>query len=420
MTLDDPLPRRSRPPADPDLTGGRRSASCCSHGFTGSPASMRPWGRAPRRAGVRRGGAAAARPRHPWQEMNTGHLGRLVRRGSSRRFDGAARPRDAVVVGGLSMGGALVLRLAADRPDRRRRRSCWSTRSCTSARKDVKLLPVLKRVVPSFPGDRERHQEARVGRARLRPTPLKGCHSMIAGCGRRSSPDLAQGHRAAALFRSTESTTSSTRRRSPTHRGSRRATSTSERCSRTATTSRPSTTTPRGSSRSPPRSSPASRATTSGSTCRATSRPRARSVRRRPPRTPPGARSSRTTASRPEIDDRAGAEPAARRRAPPERPRRRRSRRRPDVTADEPTASCRRRRRRSRCSSRPPAAPGSASSASRRCCSCRWRWGSTCRRGSATCSSPGSSAASSTSWSPMSRGARDPWRRRRGGLTAPA
>ncbi len=43
---DDPPPRRRRlaAPARPDLTGGRSIGVLLSHGFTGQPASMTPWG----------------------------------------------------------------------------------------------------------------------------------------------------------------------------------------------------------------------------------------------------------------------------------------------------------------------------------------------------------------------------------------
>ena len=87
-----------------------------SHGFTGSPASMRPWGQY-----LAERGYAVELPLLPghgttWQELNTttwddwyAEIGRCVRQAARRARRG--------LVAGLSMGGALVLRLAADRPD---------------------------------------------------------------------------------------------------------------------------------------------------------------------------------------------------------------------------------------------------------------------------------------------------------------
>src|SRR5690349_20635716 len=102
--------------ARPELTGGRRIGVLLSHGFTGSPVSMRPWGRALAEKGY--GVRVPLLPGHAtsWQDLNTktwdDWYGALT-----TEFDALAADHDAVVVGGLSMGGALVLRLAADRSD---------------------------------------------------------------------------------------------------------------------------------------------------------------------------------------------------------------------------------------------------------------------------------------------------------------
>ncbi len=158
--------------ARPELTGGRRVGVLVSHGFTGSPASTRPWGEY---LGERGYGVQVPRlPGHgtTWRELNTmtwdDWYGEVT-----RAFDQLCLDHDAVVVCGLSMGGTLVLRLAADHPDRVAGVVVVNPAVATK-RRDVKLLPVLKYVVPSLPRHRQRHQEAGRQRARLRPDPVEG------------------------------------------------------------------------------------------------------------------------------------------------------------------------------------------------------------------------------------------------------
>src|SRR5262245_34611033 len=100
-------------PARPELTGGRRVGLLLSHGLTGNPTSMVPWG-----AYLAERGYAVEVPLLPghgttWEDANNttwaDWYGVI-----SRTFDKLRAEVDTVVVGGLSMGGALVLRLAAD------------------------------------------------------------------------------------------------------------------------------------------------------------------------------------------------------------------------------------------------------------------------------------------------------------------
>ena len=149
MTTDGPTAPLSRP-AQPDLTGGRRVGVLLSHGFTGSPASMRPWGE-----DLAARGYAVEVPLLPghgtrWQDMSTttwdDWYGTVT-----RSFEKLAAENDVVVAGGLSMGGMLVLRLAADHPERVAGVVAVNPMVVTK-RKDVLALPVLKRLVPSFPG----------------------------------------------------------------------------------------------------------------------------------------------------------------------------------------------------------------------------------------------------------------------------
>lgn len=92
--------------------GGRVGVLLC-HGFTGSPASMRPWA-----DDLAERGFSVELPRLPghgtvWQEMNRTAWPDWYRRVERSLLELAERC-DAVVVAGLSMGGCLALRLAQE------------------------------------------------------------------------------------------------------------------------------------------------------------------------------------------------------------------------------------------------------------------------------------------------------------------
>ena len=163
--------------ARPELTGGRRVGVLLSHGFTGSPASMRPWGEY---LGARGYGVQVPRlPGHTttWQELNTltweDWYGEIT-----RAFDQLCLDHDAVVVGGLSMGGALALQVAADHPDRVAGVVLVNPALATK-RLDVKLLPVLKHVVRSFPGIGNDIKKSGMDEYCYERTPLKAIHSLM-------------------------------------------------------------------------------------------------------------------------------------------------------------------------------------------------------------------------------------------------
>ncbi|GAA4095453.1 alpha/beta hydrolase [Nocardioides kongjuensis] len=163
--------------ARPELTGGRRIGVLLSHGFTGSPASMRPWGEHLGALGY--GVAVPLLPGHgtTWQELNTLRWVDWYA-ALTRAFDTLRAEHDAVVVGGLSMGGALVLRLAADRPDEVAGVMVVNPAVATR-RLDVKLLPVLKHLVPSFPAIANDIKKPGVDENGYDRTPLKAIHSLI-------------------------------------------------------------------------------------------------------------------------------------------------------------------------------------------------------------------------------------------------
>lgn len=163
--------------ARPELTGGRRIGVLLSHGFTGSPASMRPWGEHLAAQGY--GVAVPLLPGHgtTWQDLNQRTWADWSA-ALDRAFVKLRAEHDAVVVGGLSMGGALALRLAADRPDELSGLMLVNPAVATE-RLDVKLLPLLKHLVPSFPAIANDIKKQGVDEYGYSRTPLKAIHSLI-------------------------------------------------------------------------------------------------------------------------------------------------------------------------------------------------------------------------------------------------
>ncbi|MGH3518167.1 MAG: alpha/beta hydrolase [Haloechinothrix sp.] len=120
------------------------------HGFTGTPASMRPWG-----AHLARSGCTVRGPRLPghgttWQEMN---------RTRWQDWYGCVRSEitellatcSSVFMFGQSMGGTLTLRIAQEFGDQIAGIALVNP-SVLSLRRDMALLPVLSRFVPSVAG----------------------------------------------------------------------------------------------------------------------------------------------------------------------------------------------------------------------------------------------------------------------------
>lgn len=163
--------------ARPELTGGRRIGVLLSHGFTGSPFSMRPWGRylAERGYGV----SVPLLPGHAtsWQDLNTKRwsdwYGTI-----SAAFDELVAEHDQVVIGGLSMGGTLVLRLAADRGDQLAGVMVVNP-VVASMRRDIKALPVVKHLVPSLPGIANDIKKPGAEEHGYTRTPLRAFHSVV-------------------------------------------------------------------------------------------------------------------------------------------------------------------------------------------------------------------------------------------------
>ncbi len=93
-------------------------------------------------------------------------------------FETVRSSHDAVVVGGLSMGGALALRLAADHGDGVAGLVLVNPAVATK-RLDVKLLPVMKHLVRSFPGIADDIKKPGVHEHGYTRTPLKAIHTLF-------------------------------------------------------------------------------------------------------------------------------------------------------------------------------------------------------------------------------------------------
>ncbi|MFI5953510.1 alpha/beta hydrolase [Cryptosporangium sp. NPDC051539] len=127
-----------------------------SHGFTGSPQSIRPWGQALHAAGYTV--SCPLLPGHGtrWQDMNRttwedwyGEVEREYLALRDRLPAGAP-----VVVGGLSMGGTLATRLAEVHAGLATEPAglLLVNPSYLTLRKDAALLPVVSKLIGSFPG----------------------------------------------------------------------------------------------------------------------------------------------------------------------------------------------------------------------------------------------------------------------------
>jgi carboxylesterase len=188
-------------PADPELTGGRKLGVLLVHGFSGSPASMRPWGEF-----LAARGYAVEVPRLPghgtqWRDLNRVSWSDWYAE-ADRAFQYLRAECEAVVVCGLSMGGAVVLRLAEEQGDAVAGIVLVNP-FLSSKRKDLLALPVLKHLVPAMPGvinDIKKPGQDEMGYPRL---PLKGVAAIVA-MWKVVVPDLGRVTQPLLYFRSTE------------------------------------------------------------------------------------------------------------------------------------------------------------------------------------------------------------------------
>jgi carboxylesterase len=163
--------------AHPFAADGGRVGVLLSHGFTGSPASMRPWGEF-----LASHGLTVRVPRLPghgttWQEMNrTGWQDWYAE--AEAALDELLERCDHVFVAGLSMGGCLALRLAEQRT-RDVTAVILVNPAVASENRQLKAIPVLKWAVASRPGIGNDIKKPGVDEHCYSRVPLKALHSMM-------------------------------------------------------------------------------------------------------------------------------------------------------------------------------------------------------------------------------------------------
>lgn len=189
------------PHAEPFSTAGGRTGVLLLHGFTGSPASMRPW--AEHLAGE---GLAVEAPRLPghgttWQEMNQTRWTDWYAE-ASRGLDTLLGSCDEVFAAGLSMGGCLALRLAEERGDDVAGLLLVNP-SVASTSKQLAVVPVVKRLVGSVKGIGNDIKKAGGDEYGYDRTPLKALDSLRA-LWRVTRDDLPKVTAPVLLFRSVE------------------------------------------------------------------------------------------------------------------------------------------------------------------------------------------------------------------------
>ena len=171
-----------------------------SHGFTGSPASMRPFAEH-----LAAEGFGVALPRLPghgtnWREMNTTRWQDWYAV-LDDELDRLRKEHTKVFVAGLSVGGCLTLRLAEQHGEDIAGIILVNP-SVQTDDKRLAALPVLKRFVPSLPGVANDIKKPGVDECAYDRVPLKALHS-LSQLWKVTREDLAKVTQPVALFRST-------------------------------------------------------------------------------------------------------------------------------------------------------------------------------------------------------------------------
>lgn len=156
---------------------GRRVGVLLSHGFTGSPASIAPWGKY-----LADQGFAVSVPLLPghgttWQDMTSTRYEDYYA-ALSGELDALSARCDLVVVGGLSMGGCLAITLAERRPEAMAGLVLVNP-AVASTNKQLLVLPVMKHLVKAFPAIGNDIKKPGTEEYAYPKTPLKPLASML-------------------------------------------------------------------------------------------------------------------------------------------------------------------------------------------------------------------------------------------------
>jgi carboxylesterase len=148
------------------------------HGFTGSPASTRPWAEHLAAAGL-----TVTAPRLPghgtrWQELNLTRWPDWYAE-ADRAFARLRASCDHVVVMGLSVGGCLALRLAEQHGDEVAGVVVVNV-SLTTTDPRARLSGLLRHVVPSMPGVVDDIKKPGVTEQGYQRLPTRAFHSLRA------------------------------------------------------------------------------------------------------------------------------------------------------------------------------------------------------------------------------------------------
>jgi carboxylesterase len=164
------------PGAEPFTANGGPVGVVLCHGFTGTPQSLRPWADHLAAAGL-----SVRLPRLPghgtrWPDLNRTTWQEWYGE-VARAFDDLRDHCASVFVAGLSMGGTLALRLAEERGEQVAG-AILVNPSVLSLRRDAKLLPVLRFVVPSVPPVGNDIKKPGVEELAYDRTPVKAAYSL--------------------------------------------------------------------------------------------------------------------------------------------------------------------------------------------------------------------------------------------------
>ncbi len=189
------------PDAEPFSQDGSKVGILVLHGFTGQPKSVKDWA-----IYLADAGYTVRCPRLPghgtsWQDMNNTTWQDWYDE-AERNFRELAETCDQVFVMGLSMGGSLTLRLAEEKGDAISGIVLVNA-AVHSERPDRFALPVLRLVVPAFPGITNDIKKPDTDEGGYSKIPLKAAYSLTQLWGRVKS-DIAKIDQPVLLFRSAD------------------------------------------------------------------------------------------------------------------------------------------------------------------------------------------------------------------------